>query len=117
MDLYQKYGGFSSINKLVMAFYNRLLDSDEVGPYFEDVDMSRLIDHQTKFMAMLLGGPASFTDEQLRNAHSSIGITHTHFDELKVILFDTLCEHGIETHDADTVLKAIESRRVLIVQE
>ena len=59
--LYQKYGGFGAISRVVIDFYDRLLDSETVGDYFDNVDMKRLIDHQTKFIAYLLGGPADYT--------------------------------------------------------
>lgn len=117
MSLYDKYGGFSRVNKIVMDFYDSLLDSDEIGPYFDDIDMSRLIDHQTKFVAMLLGGPASYTDEKLGRAHASLGVTDGHFDEMKRIFYITLNEHGFATSDADTVMEAIEARRSVIVRE
>ena len=113
--LYDKYGGFAKINRVVMAFYDALLDSEEVGPYFDDVDMKRLIDHQTKFVSSLLGGPASFNDEQLRRAHATLKITDAHFEEMGEILGATLAEHGIEPDDVATVIAAIESRRDLIV--
>ena len=58
--LYERYGGFSAISRLVMAFYDNLLDSDQIADYFEDVDMRRLIDHQTKFVASLMGDPQAF---------------------------------------------------------
>lgn len=116
MNLYEKYGGFSKINKIVMAFYDTLLDSEEIGPYFDDIDMSRLIDHQTKFIAMLLGGPAHYSDEQLGRAHASLGVTGQHFDELKTILHATLDQFGIEKTDAESVLDAVEARRSVIVK-
>lgn len=30
-SLYEKYGGFAVVNRIVMAFYDALLDSDELG--------------------------------------------------------------------------------------
>ena len=114
-SLYEKYGGFGAVNKVVMAFYDALLDSDEIGPYFDDVDMPRLIDHQTKFIAMLLGGPVSYSEDQLGNAHRSLAITADHFDEMKRLLHETLLEHGFEGSDADAVLGEIETRRQSIV--
>ncbi|MEM1005708.1 MAG: group 1 truncated hemoglobin, partial [Pseudomonadota bacterium] len=86
--LYEKLGGFSNISKIVMSFYDTLLDNDEVGPFFDDIDMSRMVDHQTKFVASLLGGPASYTDTQLRHLHSHLEITNAHFDELETVLRD-----------------------------
>ena len=113
--LYDKYGGFAQLNRFVIAFYDALLDSEEVGPYFDEVDLEQLIDHQTKFVSGLLGGPASFTDEHLRRAHARLGITAEHFDEMKNIMGQTLADHGFAAEDVDTVLGEIEARRGLIV--
>lgn len=49
--LFQKYGGFAALSKLVLTFYDRLLDSPRLAPYFANTDMRTLVDHQTKFVA------------------------------------------------------------------
>lgn len=113
--LFEKYGGFSNVSKVVLAFYDTLLDSDEIGPFFDDVDMSKMVDHQTKFVSSLLGGPASYNDTQLRNLHAHLDVTDAHFDELKVVLSGTLEDHGFEAGDIDAVLGEFETRRTLIV--
>ncbi len=113
--LYEKYGGFSQISKIVFSFYDILLDNDEVGPFFDNVDMSRMVDHQTKFIASLLGGPASYTDNQLRQLHSHLAITDDHFDELEVVLRDALQRHGVDADDIDIVVAEFSKRRPLIV--
>ena len=84
-SLYDSIGGFSTISKLVLSFYGKVLDSEQVAPYFADVDMAKLIDHQTKFICSLLGGPASFTDAQIRHAHSTIDVTNDAFDEIAAL--------------------------------
>jgi hemoglobin len=113
--LFEKYGGFSQISKIVLSFYDTLLDSDEIGPFFDNTEMSKMVDHQTKFIASLLGGPASYTDNQLRQLHSHLVIEHAHFDELKVVLKDTLEDHNIEPDDVDAILGEFEKRREMIV--
>lgn len=113
--LFEKYGGFSKVSRVVLAFYDTMLDSDEIGPFFDDVDMSRMVDHQTKFIASLLGGPAAYTDNQLRQLHSHLDINDSHFDELKIVLAGTLDQHGFETGDIEAVLQEFENRRNLIV--
>ena len=113
--LFEKYGGFSQISKVVLSFYDTLLDSDEIGPFFDNTEMSKMVDHQTKFIASLLGGPASYTDNQLRQLHSHLDIKHAHFDELKVVLRNTLSDHNIESDDVDTILAEFEKRREMIV--
>lgn len=114
-SLYEKYGGFRTVSRIVMDFYERALDSDQIGDYFEDVDMPRLIDHQTKFIASLLGGPAAFGDDRLAAVHRHLGLTHADMDEMARILGNTLADHGVSHADCGTVLQEVESKRPLIV--
>lgn len=113
--LFEKYGGFAQVSKIVLAFYDTLLDSDDIGPFFDDVDMAKMVDHQTKFVASLLGGPAAYTDSQLKQLHSHLSINDAHFDELKVVLEETLVDHNVEPQDVSAVLDEFEKRRSLIV--
>ena len=113
--LYDKYGGFSTVSRLVLDFYERALDSDRIGDYFEDVDMSRLVDHQTKFVSSLLGGPASYSDDHLRQIHVHLAIDDEDFDEMIEVFADTLVDHGVSQADKEAVVAEIESRRAFIV--
>ena len=113
--LYEKYGGFGTVSKVVMRLYDKLLDDDDVGPFFDDVDMPRLIDHQTKFVASLMGGPASFSDGHIERAHKGMQIHDLHFDRLKELITETLNEFGVEEADIGAVLAAFEARRSLLV--
>ena len=54
--MFERYGGFATISQVVGSFYDKVLDSPITSPYFADVDMRGLIDHQTKFFAFLMGG-------------------------------------------------------------
>ena len=51
--IFERYGGFASISKVVSAFYDQMLDSEDTARFFEGIDMRRLIDHQTKFISTL----------------------------------------------------------------
>ncbi|MEL6169018.1 MAG: group 1 truncated hemoglobin [Pseudomonadota bacterium] len=112
---YEKYGGFSTVSRIVMRLYDKLLEDDDVGPFFDDVDMPRLIDHQTKFVSSLMGGPASFTDTHIANAHNALTIRDVHFDRLKELVQETLDEFSVEPEDSAAVLGAFEARRDLLV--
>lgn len=113
--LYEKYGGFAAISRIVLDLYDRLLDSETVGDYFDNVDMKLLIDHQTKFIAYLLGGPADYTGERLGQLHGHLNINGSDFDEMKSILDRTLTDHGFEDADRNLVIENIESHRKVIV--
>jgi hemoglobin len=113
--LFDKYGGFSRISRVVLSFYDTLMDSDEIGPFFDEIEMSKMVDHQTKFIASLLGGPAAYTDIQLQQMHARLDIKDHHFDELKDVLEDTLKKHDFDGEDIAGVLQEFENRRKLIV--
>ncbi|AXT26237.1 group 1 truncated hemoglobin [Ruegeria sp. AD91A] len=113
--LYEKYGGFKTISRVVMTFYEMALDSDEIGHHFEDIDMPRLIDHQTKFVSSLIGGPASFSDDRIEVVHRHLNISHNEFDVMAELFGDALSQHGMSDGDVKTALKAIEGKRSIIV--
>ena len=113
--LYEKYGGFAAVSRIVLDFYERALDSDRIGDYFEDVDMTKLIDHQTKFVSSLLGGPASYSNDHLRQIHLDLRIGDDDFTEMSEVLSETLIDHGISREDAAIVVQEIEARRAYIV--
>jgi len=114
-SLFDKYGGFSNISRIVMALYDRLLDDDDVGPFFDEVDLPKLIDHQTKFISALMGGPASFSDGHIQRAHAHMIVSDAHFDQLKSLVRETLEEFEIEPEDIEAVLGEFEVRRPLLV--
>jgi hemoglobin len=114
--VYERTGGFASVSRIVLDFYDRILDDDELGVFFEDVDMTRIVDHQTKFIATLLGGPTSYTDDQIRALHRHLAIADTDFDQLKRLLAATLADHGLAPDDVDHVISEFERRRGLVVK-
>ena len=114
-SLFQKYGGFAAVSRVVLSFYDKALDSDQIGGFFEDIDLKRLVDHQTKFISSLLGGPASYADDRLKDLHSHLDISNLDMDEMIKLLAETLDEHGFEPTDRDTVVSEIEARRSYIV--
>jgi hemoglobin len=113
--LFEKYGGFSVVSRIVLDLYERLLDDDDVGPFFDDVDMRRIVDHQTKFVSSLMGGPASYTDDQIRRMHDHLVITSAHFDRLSALLARTLRDHGVSDDDIAEIERQFELRRGLVV--
>lgn len=115
--LFDKCGGFSTVSKIVLTLYDRLLEDDDVGPFFDDVDLPKLIDHQTKFVSSLMGGPASFTDDQILRAHRKMEIKHHHVDRLKEILTGVLTDYEVDADDIGIIVEAFEARRGLLIEK
>lgn len=114
-SMFERYGGFARLSKVVLAFYDRMIESDVTGPYFEKVDMRRLVDHQTQFLSQVMGGPASFTDAQLAKYHAHLRIDPAAFDEAMELLRETLEDFDMDVADVDQVIAGMSSRRRFIV--
>ena len=113
--IFERAGGFATVRKVVSAFYDKVLESERLQPYFAAVDMRTLIDHQTKFIATVMGGPASFSDDVLRRVHEPLGITRDEFTEIAGLLVEALEDHDVEPADVDYIAKEIMKREPLIV--
>jgi hemoglobin len=77
--------------------------------------MRRLIDHQTKFISSIMGGPASFTDEALRRAHAHLGLSREDLLELRDLLRETLEDFDFEKADIEHVCNEVMKRESLVV--
>lgn len=86
-----------------------------MSPYFVTADMRQLIDHQTKFIAFLMGGPASFSDGHLERVHQRLGIDRRTFDEMVSLLSETLEDFDFSDEDIAMVGKELERRAPLII--
>lgn len=109
--MYDRYGGFAVIHRVVLAFYDKMLDSDVVAPYFDDADMPSLVDHQTKFISQVMGGPATYTNEILAQIHTRLDITQEAFEEMAALLQQTLEEFEVSADDVRTIMEDIRSRQ------
>lgn len=116
-SMFERYGGFATVGKIVMSFYDKALDSDIVGDYFADTDVKTLIDHQTKFVAQVMGGPVNYTNEALRGIHARYGIDRRAFDEVVALLRETLEEFAVAPEDVRLVVADFESRAPFIIND
>lgn len=113
--IFERYGGFANVSKVVSSFYEKMLDSPVTSPYFRNTDMRNLIDHQTKFIAYLMDGPASYTDDHLERIHGRLGITEVAFKEAVLLLKETLEDMGFEDQDVQVVEDRILSKKNFIL--
>lgn len=111
MKLYEKYGGFATISRIVHAFYDKVLASPTLDPYFAHVEIEPLIDHQTKFLCKVLGGPDNYNGRALQAVHRRLNITPAAFDEVATLLREALEEAGMDPADVTAVLDVVASVR------
>jgi hemoglobin len=116
-SMFERYGGFASVSRVVSSFYDKAIASPVLSPYFEAVDMRKLIDHQTKFVASVMGGPASYSDDELTRVHRNLDITAAAFNEMTTLMEETLEDFEYDPGDIRAVMSAIRNRRRCIVME
>lgn len=113
--IFERYGGFSTIRKIVSDFYDRVLDSPSLESYFVGVDIARLVDHQAKFISTITGGPANVSNEEIRRAHHRLKISAAHFSEVASLLEETLEDHGMQPEDIAYVMSEVSAREAFVV--
>jgi hemoglobin len=113
--MFERYGGFAKVSRVVSSFYDRVLDSPVLEPFFRRTDMARLIDHQTKFIANLMGGPVSYTTEHLARVHARLAIDEPAFAEMTALLRETLEDFDFDEGDIAKVYSHLVGYRPFIV--
>lgn len=109
--LNERLGGLAAVSETIFAFYDRVLASRRLAPYFAGVDMRRLIHHQAQFLCSAMGGPPSHTDQQIYEAHRRLAIDDAAFDEMVAHLSATLAPLPLTEAERKTVIVAFEARR------
>ncbi len=114
LSLYDRLGGGDAVTAAVGLLYDKLLDDAEVAPFFEGVDMAKLVRKQIAFVTIAFGGPHAYTGGDLREAHAAArarGLGGRHFDAVKRYLHAALVELGVPEGLADEAGRCVEGTR------
>jgi hemoglobin len=113
-SIYEQLGGAPAISAAVEDFYRRVLQDDELAPYFEDLDMDKQMAKQAGFLTMVTGGPNEYSGRDMRAAHAHLvarGINDRHVDLVIKHLGDTLSGLGVAPELVQQVAAVAESVR------
>lgn len=116
LTIYERNGGFPTIRRMIAEFYEEVLNSPLIAHHFENIEMPRLIDHQTRFVSFLMGGPsASYSDQHLERVHAKRGITHDEFDAMVALFCAAMADHDFPDDDIAAIRAELKRRESLIV--
>ncbi|BBH51595.1 group I truncated hemoglobin [Fluviispira sanaruensis] len=115
ISIYDKYGGYKTLHVVVSLFYKKIMESENLIHYFENVDLARLIEHQTKFLTTSLGGPVMYETKLLKSAHANLKIPLKDFMEVATLLKEALVESKVEEQDIDKIIEVVASYKNDIV--
>nr|WP_263327416.1 group 1 truncated hemoglobin [Neobacillus sp. Marseille-Q6967] len=111
-SLYEKVGGEEAIAKVVDYFYSELvLKNPTVNQFFEETDMEKQRQHQTKFISFALGGPKQYSGQSMAKAHEGMNLQPEHFNAIVKHLHDALAHFRVSEADIDTALTTVASLR------
>lgn len=114
---FERCGGFARVRHLVADFYDRVVADPLIGHHFAAVDMERLVDHQTRVIGGLMGGPFRLDETQLRRVHAHLRITGEEFQRMADLLAEACADHGIDRQDLVAMMNAMGRCRSLVVAE
>lgn len=115
MAIFDKYD-LSTIANAVDILYQRAFDSEELAPYFKNINMEKLRNHQVELLSHVMGGPITHRIEKLQAAHQKLNIPSVHFYLIATLLQQSLDEVGIEDCDIKQIMGVVESARNQIVK-
>jgi hemoglobin len=118
-DLYELVGGRATLNAAIDVFYKRVLEDDELRPFFKRVDMAHLRSRQVMFVSMLLGGRV-YTGKGLQDAHAlsrDHGLNSSHFDLFLEHFRAALEEVGVKADVSGKVATLLERKRATILDD
>jgi len=114
--MFERYGGLPFVTRLTLRFYDRVLASGRLAPFFANSDMQRLVEHQAKFLSTVMGGPASYSNAVLHETHRHLDIDDQAFDEMISLFRETLEGSNIAHADVETIIADLNARRTCIVR-
>jgi hemoglobin len=112
--LYERLGGAPALDAAVDIFYRKVLADARINRFFESVDMERQAAKQKAFLAMVTGGPNSYTGKDMREGHKGMvaaGLDDSHVDAVIENLGATLKELGVSDADIGEVAALANSVR------
>jgi hemoglobin len=112
--LYERLGGAPAIDAAVEIFYRKVLSDARINRFFDAVDMDRQAAKQRAFLAMVMGGPNSYTGKDMREGHKHLvanGLDDSHVDAVLENLAATLTELGVSDAEIGDVVVLANSVR------
>jgi hemoglobin len=113
-SLYERIGGEAAVKAAVIKMYDKILDDQELAPFFDDIDVAHLRLSQSAFVTYAFGGPNNYTGKSMRIAHSkavSHGLNDHHFDLVTNHLKSAMQELKVPNELIEEALAIVASTR------
>ena len=115
-SMFERYGGVKFVMRFTLRFYDRVLASTRLAPFFAKTNMQELVEHQAKFISAVMGGPTNYSNATLRDVHANLSIDDRAFDEMIQLFRTTLEESKLADVDVKSIIADLNARREYIVR-
>ncbi|SDZ90144.1 hemoglobin [Haloplanus vescus] len=105
--IYNEIGGRDAVEAVVDDFYDKVLNDEQLIPYFEDTDTAELRAHQIQFISAVTGGPVEYTGDDMRAAHDHLDIAEEDFDLVGKYLTQALEENGVPEDNVEAIMAEV----------
>ncbi len=114
-SLYERLGGWDSINQIVRDTITLHVENDEISHYFEGVDLDQLAGHVTAFFAAGTGGPSKYEGRDMTSTHAHMNMSDADFDSAVADVLKAVEKNGIGEAEQAEVAAILESLRPAVM--
>lgn len=112
--LFERIGGEAAVRATVIKMYEKVLDDEELAPFFEHINVDALRHSQSAFVTYAFGGPNQYHGKSLRITHQTAvrqGLNDYHFDRVAMHLRDAMVEINVPAELIEEALAIVASTR------
>ena len=106
-SLFDQVGGAEVVEKVVNRFYDRVVNDEQLGKFFENASVDRIKSMQRQLFGVALGGPLTYQGRPLNEVHKGMGITRDDLSLYIEHLVETLSEMEIAPESANQFVARI----------
>jgi hemoglobin len=111
-SLYQRLGGYDALAAVTDDFLGRLATDPQLKRFFighNKEGLTRIRQHVIDFLCVATGGPCAYTGQDMKTAHTGLGITEDDWNASVKDLIATLNKFNVPEKEKNEVLSAISS--------
>ena len=104
---YERIGGGTAVKAVVDRFYELILADGRLVGFFDGADMPSLKRHQVLLISQVLGGPANYDGQDLREAHAHLDISLDDYLNVVSHLVQAMVENRVPPEIIERVGEAL----------
>lgn len=111
-SLYQHLGGYDALAAVTDDFIGRLATDPQLKRFFAGHNkegVTRIRQHVIDFLCVVTGGPCAYIGQDMKTAHTGLGITEDDWNASVKDLIATLNKFNVPEKEKNEVLSAISS--------